>query len=100
MAENETASEQVDAHGNLLLVVLRQVRRFRLLVAFTAVLGLIAGLFYSLTVPNQYQSVGKLSVRPGIRDIITPEAAFASSRAASQRAAGSREAVLNELQVL
>jgi len=96
MVEHETDSGQ----SNLVQLVWRRIWRFRLLVLFTAALGLSAGLFYSLTVPNQYQSVGKLYVRPGIRDVITPEAAFTNSRPTSPRASGSREAVLNELQVL
>ena len=100
MDDNATDSGPPEPRGNTLAVAWLRIWRYRLLVMLTVVIGSGVGLFFSLTVPNQYQSVGKLYVRPGLRDLITPEAALSDSGGSTYRGAGSREAVLNELQVL
>ncbi len=100
MEDNESDFGSIEATSNILAVTLRRAMRFRLLVIFAVVFGSALGLFYSLTFPDQFQSVGKLYVRPGARDVITPETAFSDDRGSPSRGGGSREAVLNELQVL
>ncbi|MFT4512633.1 MAG: hypothetical protein ACI91B_001331 [Planctomycetota bacterium] len=100
MEDNESDAGSIEAASNILAVTLRRVMRFRLLIVLTVVFGSALGLFYSLTLPDQFQSVGKLYVRPGARDVITPATAFSDDRGSSSRGGGSREAVLNELQVL
>lgn len=57
------------------------------------------GFLLAHTTPNQYRSIGKLLVRPGVREAATPESAFSGADGAVARTSV-REGVQNELQVL
>lgn len=98
MSQN-TETELPGASGNFLKLALAWGWRYRLVTLLATGVGVTAGFINSLTTPNQYRSVGKLFVRPGIRDVITPEAAFSGTGGAPSRVS-SREAIQNELQVL
>lgn len=71
----------------------------RWIVAAT-VAGTLFGVFRAVVTPSEYRSIGKLFVRPGLREVVVPDAAFAEAASSSVRASGSREAILNKLQVL
>lgn len=88
------------ATSTLVSVLLHGVRRYRLLVAAAIAVGVAIGLFRGLVTPNQYQSVGKLFVYPGIRDAISAEAALSGAGGSTARISGARDAVLTEMQVL
>jgi uncharacterized protein involved in exopolysaccharide biosynthesis len=60
---------------------------------------MFVGLLMALTTPNQFRSIGKLLVRPGIREATTPEAAL-SGKSGSLGRSSVREGIQNELQVL
>ena len=85
--------------NHLVPYVVASIWRYRLLVVFVAGVGLAIGLFGALVSPNKYRSVGKLFVRLGERESITPEAAM-SGTATAARSMPAREAIQNELQVL
>ena len=103
MSENE--NESVDPNDHLppntrwLYYVVASIRRYRFLVLLSTGLGMCFGLLVALTTPNQYRSIGKLLVRPGLREAATPESAFSDAGGAVARASA-REGVQNELQVL
>lgn len=96
---HDPESESANVGSRMLTIGVAQIWRYRFLMVLAIGVGTLVGLFRSLTIPNQYRSVGKLFVRPGIRDILTPDAAFSGSGVGSSRLS-SREAVENELQVL
>lgn len=93
---NET--ERPAPAAALLPVLLAGAWRFRFLIALAVCGGALVGAFFGLVIPNQYQSVGKLFVRPGIREALAPEAAFGA--AGARTSLGIREAVQNAMQVL
>lgn len=84
-----------------LAMVVPTLLRFHLLILLAIGLGVGAGLFRAVTLPNQYRSVGKLMVRSGIRENLTVDAAISSDVASDGgRMISGRDAVMNELQVL
>ena len=79
--------------------IIASIRRYFVLIVIVAVAGMCLGALLSLTVPNQYRSVGKLLVRPGVRETTTPESAFTGTDAAATRTSV-QQVVENEMQVL
>ena len=79
--------------------IIASIRRYFVLIVIVAVAGMSVGALLSLTVPNQYRSVGKLLVRPGVRETTTPESAFSGTEAAAT-GTSVRQFVENEMQVL
>lgn len=79
--------------------VLASTRRYLVLIVVVAFVGMCLGALMSLMVPNQYRSVGKLLIRPGVRETTTPESAFSGTDAAATRTSV-RQVVENEMQVL
>ncbi|MCI0650336.1 MAG: hypothetical protein L0Z55_00485 [Planctomycetes bacterium] len=71
--------------------------RSRYLVAAITVFGGFFGIFYGLTLPNDFRSTGKILVQLGARERVTLENAGASAGAAMQVAF---EELQNELQIL
>ena len=98
-SEPNEAGGAASSTNNLVPYVVASIWRFRLLVVLVACVGLAFGLFGALISPNQYRSVGKLFVRLGERESITPETAFSGTATAARRVPA-REAIQNELQVL
>lgn len=74
--------------------------RGRKWVVAAMLLGTMYGVFRAVITPSEYRSIGKLYVRPGLREVVVPDAAFAGNASGSLRVSGGREAILNELQVL
>lgn len=70
--------------------------RSKLLVVAVVLLSALLGAAYAIVTPNTYESVGKLLVRPGARELVTPDAAVTDSATPTT---GYREAVSNELQI-
>ena len=103
MSENENESVDPNDHAppstRWLYYVVASIRRYRFLVLLSSGLGMCFGLLMALTTPNQYRSIGKLLVRPGLREAATPESAFSGAGGTVARASA-REGVQNELQVL
>ena len=70
-------SRNREAHSvetdNPLAFILRAVWRSRYLLSAAVVLGGATGLFLGTIKPNEFQSMGKLLVRPGLREALTPE---------------------------
>ena len=60
-------------------------------------LGATIGAYVVMLRPDQYESSGKLYIRPGVREVLTPESAIADT---VQSRVSTRETVLNELQIL
>ena len=75
------------------------VRRNLLLILLVAGVGACFGLLRALTTPNQYRSVGKLLLRPGMREVSKPESAISGDDTQAARSS-SGEAIQNEMQVL
>lgn len=82
----------------LVLLALQSVARHRLLVLFITALGAAAGAFQAIVKPNMYLSQGKLMVRPGMRETVTPE--MAVSGGMEGRYVAVRDAVLAEMQLM
>jgi uncharacterized protein involved in exopolysaccharide biosynthesis len=80
-------------------VLLASLLRFRWLLVAGLVAGVCFGLFRGLVTANQFRSLGKLYVRPGVREAMSPDAVL-SGGALVPRTGGSREAVQNVLQAL
>ena len=101
MSENEHIDPQEERPANTAWIpyVIASLRRYVLLILFVAFVGMCFGVLGALTTPNQYRSVGKLMVIPGIRDTMTPESAFLGADAVAARSSP-REGIQNELQVL
>ena len=101
MSENEHVDPQDERPGSTAWIpyVIASLRRYIPLILLVAFVGLCFGVLGALTTPNQYRSVGKLIVIPGIRDTITPESAFLGADASATRSSP-RESMQNELQVL
>lgn len=83
----------------LLPIVLTSLLRHRWLLAVGLVAGVAFGLFRGLVTANQFRSLGKLYVRPGVREAMSPDTVL-SGGALVPRTGGSREAVQNVLQAL
>jgi uncharacterized protein involved in exopolysaccharide biosynthesis len=96
-AEQKSSTQQTLA---FVQVVVAGIWRRRNWLLAGAALGAALGAFRAVTTANQYFSGGKLYVRPGIRDVIVPEAAFSDVGEGVSRLSSTREAILNELQVL
>lgn len=104
MTENAMTVSGVDAPrregaGRLLAIAMKRAWRHRVLLLAAIGVGAVVGTFRALVIPNQYRSVGKLFVRPGVRDTFSPDAVI-SGVGGTSRITGVREAVQNELQVL
>ncbi len=82
----------------LLLFAAQSMLRHRLLVIGVTMLGAAAGSFQAIVRPNMYLSQGKLMVRPGMRETVTPEMAVAGGM--EGRYVAVRDAVLAEMQLL
>ncbi len=72
-------------------LLLYGVARSRLIVVGLTLLGVIGGLAYSLTLPNQYTSVGKILLTLGARENLTPEASVDEDFDARKQRIGVRE---------
>lgn len=99
MSALEHAAKDAPTQGPGALVLLRPIVlsslwRFRWLLAFGMVVGAGVGLFRGLVAPNQFKSMGKLFVSPGVRE------ALLDGTVVSTRVSGSREAVQNVMQLL
>jgi len=95
--------EQAEGSGRkqgagMLRYALHCAWRYRILIVFSAAVGMSVGVFRGLKIPDQYGSMGKLFVRPGIRETLTPESAFSADGGIARMS--SRESVLNEMQIL
>ena len=97
--ERENSGDGANPIAGLVPVLLHGIWRFRVLVVLSVGVGTAGGVFRGVVIPNQYQSVGKLFVKPGIRDTASLETGFAGG-STTARISGSREAVQNEMQVL
>jgi len=84
------------ALGNWVRLGLVGLWRYRAILVLGGLLGAAYGTFRGLVTPNQFRSVGKLFVRAGARDAISPDWAFGGG----SRSAGGREALMNVLQML
>jgi uncharacterized protein involved in exopolysaccharide biosynthesis len=80
-------------------IVLMSLLRHRWLLLAGLVLGVVFGLFRGLVTANQFRSIGKLYVRPGVREAMSADTVL-SGGALVPRTGGSREAVQNVLQAL
>lgn len=103
MSDLQPASEQEptgpSAIALLRPIVLHSLWRFRWVLALGFVAGVAFGVFRGLVMPNQFRSTGKLMVRPGALEAMSPESVL-SGGALVTRSGGSREAVQNVLQAL
>jgi|GEM_PF-3487928 len=94
------ATEAVDGSSSALRLIkfsLASSLRYLPLIIATAVVGAAFGLYVVTLKPDEYQSSGKLFIRPGVRQNLTPESAIADT---VQARSPTREIVLNELQIL
>lgn len=104
MSDIETAAKDAPAPGPGALALLRPIVlsslwRFRWLLALGVALGIGGGVFAGLIVPNQFKSMGKLHVRPGVREALAPDIVL-SGGVLTSRAGSGREAVQNMMQAL
>ncbi len=99
--QSASAPDPTSLYVRLRPVLLAGLWRHRLLVVVAVIVGAFIGTFRGIVMPNQYQSVGKLWVKPGIREMFMPDAILSGvAPSAASRVSGSREAVLNVMQVL
>ncbi|MCU0862446.1 MAG: hypothetical protein MUC36_01520 [Planctomycetes bacterium] len=97
----ETETRPANQTGRTLLpVMLAGIWRHRGWVIAAMMVGGAFGVFRAVVTPSQYRSSGKLFVRPGVRENMQPDAAFAGGGSNASRMSGSREAILTEMQVL
>lgn len=101
MSDNDSLDLETESFVNArwLRYAIASARRFSVLIVIVAVVGMCLGALMSLTVPNQFRSVGKLLVRPGVRETTTPESAFSGTDAGATRNSV-QQVVENEMQVL
>jgi uncharacterized protein involved in exopolysaccharide biosynthesis/Mrp family chromosome partitioning ATPase len=83
--------------GASLRYLVAGVYRYRLLVMLTAAAGIVISALNAALLPDEYSSKGALFVRPAVRNVLTPESAFADT--GSSRVT-TRESIMNELQML
>ncbi len=96
--DNELASADISATAaRLTRFALACAVRYLPMIFVTTVVCSGVGLYIVLLRPNVYESSGKLHIRPGVRQKLTPESAFAET---AQGQVSTREIVLNELQLL
>ncbi|MFY9343821.1 MAG: hypothetical protein WAT39_15130, partial [Planctomycetota bacterium] len=95
--DNETAPSTGTSQ---LLALLVRIWRLRKWVIIATALGVGVGFFRSMVTPSEYRSGGKLFIRPGLREVVVPEAAFSGALGGSARVSGGREAVTNQMHVL
>jgi uncharacterized protein involved in exopolysaccharide biosynthesis len=98
-SENDTLSKPANL-ATLASIALHGIWRRRLWVAAAVIAGTLFGVLRAIITPSEYRSSGKLYVRPGLREYVSPEAAFSTAASGTARPSGSREAILNEMQVL
>lgn len=78
--------------------VLRALWQSRYLAVLTVVIGTALGLFFGIVKPNEYESIGKLIVKPGLREAMTPETALSGGDTGA--AFRNLDALKNELHIL
>lgn len=71
--------------------------RGRWLIVSLTLLGVVGGVFLGLMRPNTYRSFGKLMIRAGMREELTPEMSLTGSGVSGM---GGRSAVNNEMHLL
>ena len=97
----ETETRPANQTGRTLLpVMVAGIWRHRGWVIAAMMVGGAFGVFRAVVTPSQYRSSGKLFVRPGVRENVQPDAAFAGGGGSAARMSGTREAILTEMQVL
>ena len=83
--------------GSSLSYLIKGAYRYRLLVLLAGGAGLLISALNAALLPDQYSSKGALFVRPAVRNVLTPESAFADTRSRNMT---TRESIMNELQIL
>jgi uncharacterized protein involved in exopolysaccharide biosynthesis len=97
----ETETRPANQTGRTLLpVMLAGIWRNRGWVIAAMMVGGAFGVFRAVVTPSQYRSNGKLFVRPGVRENMQLDEAFAGGGGSGARMSGTREAILTEMQVL
>jgi uncharacterized protein involved in exopolysaccharide biosynthesis/Mrp family chromosome partitioning ATPase len=97
----ETETRPAESTGRTLLpVILAGIWRHRVWVVVAMAVGGAIGAFQAVVTPSMYRSSGKLFVRPGAREIVQPDIAFSAAGNNASRLSGTREAIMNEMQVL
>lgn len=97
----ETETRSAATTGRTLLpVMLAGIWRLRGWVIVAMLVGGGVGAFQAVVTPSSYRSSGKLFVRPGLREVVQPDAAFSGAGGGAARLSGTREAILNEMQML
>lgn len=99
MAQPQRPLDSEPPPKNLVGLGLAAIWRFRLLIVAAGGIGACYALFGALVTPDEYRSMGKLFVKPSIRETVSPEAAFSGADANTYRLSV-REAIQNEMQVL
>ena len=101
MSDTDSLDPEAESLINISWVnyIIASIRRYFVLIVIVAVVGMCLGALLSLTAPNQYRSVGKLLVRPGVRETTTPESAFSGTDAGAIRNSV-QQVIENEMQVL
>lgn len=83
--------------GTSLRYLIKGAYRYRLLVLLAGAAGLVISALDAALLPDEYSSKGALFVRPAVRNVLTPESAFADT---GSRRMTTRESIMNELQML
>lgn len=97
-ATNDPNAREAQSFAERLVrFTLASARRHLPLILVTTVLGAALGAYVLMLRPNEYGSNGKLYIRPGVREVLTPESAIADT---VQNRVSTREILLNELQIL
>ncbi len=91
------AQEHDTSLSDTVAFVFRAAWRSRWICLVIFALGTFAGVFAGAIHPNTFESIGKLLVRPGVRESVTPETAVAGGQA---RPGSLRESLANEMQIL
>ena len=94
--EPETIDAELQA-GDSLRYLVKSAYRYRLLVLLAGAAGFVISALNAALLPDDYSSKGALFVRPAIRNVLTPESAFANTGSARVT---TRESISNELQML
>lgn len=83
--------------GSSLRYLIKGAYRYRLLVLLAGAAGFVISALDAALLPDEYSSKGALFVRPAVRNVLTPESAFADT---GSRRMTTRESIMNELQML
>jgi len=94
--EQELNEADLQAGTNLRFLI-KGAYRYRLLVLLAGVAGFVISALDAALLPDEYSSKGALFVRPAVRNVLTPESAFADT---GSRRMTTRESLMNELQML